>query len=61
MIDLLDQVQDAGQMDVVQDFSFPLPATVISSMLGIPRAEHGRFKKWSGDIANFRIRGRHQH
>jgi pimeloyl-[acyl-carrier protein] synthase len=51
--ELLVQVAHAGRMDVVQDFSFPLPATVISSMLGIPRADHGRFKKWSGDIANF--------
>lgn len=51
--ELLDRVQSKGQMDVVSDFSFPLPATVISSMLGIPREDHHRFKKWSSDIANF--------
>jgi cytochrome P450 len=51
--ELLDRVQDARRMDVVSDFSFPLPATVISSMLGIPREDHGRFRKWSSEIANF--------
>jgi pimeloyl-[acyl-carrier protein] synthase len=51
--ELLDEAQRVGQMDIVPDFSFPLPATVISSMLGIPRTDHGQFKKWSSDIANF--------
>jgi pimeloyl-[acyl-carrier protein] synthase len=51
--DLLEKIQHAGRLDVVRDFSFPLPATVISSMLGIPRADHDKFKKWSNDIANF--------
>jgi len=51
--ELLDAVQSAGQMDVVRDFSFPLPATVISSMLGIPRKDHEQFRSWSDDIVHF--------
>ena len=51
--ELLDVVQGAGHMDVIRDFAFPLPATVISQMLGIPRQDHGRFRKWSNDIAGF--------
>lgn len=51
--ELLDAVQETGRMDVMHDFAFPLPATVISQMLGIPRQDHERFKQWSMDIANF--------
>jgi pimeloyl-[acyl-carrier protein] synthase len=51
--ELLDAVQESGQMEVIRDFAFPLPATVISHMLGIPRQDHDRFKQWSNDIANF--------
>ena len=29
-------VQERGQMDLVMDFAYPLPMTVISEMLGIP-------------------------
>lgn len=51
--ELLDVVQEAGHMDVIRDFAFPLPATVIAQMLGIPREDHDRFRQWSNDIAYF--------
>ena len=55
--DLLNAVQGAGRMDVVQDFSFPLPATVIASMLGIPKNDHQQFRFWSNDIGRFSTAG----
>lgn len=51
--DLLDARQAAGQMDIVKDFAFPLPAIVIAEMLGIPRRDHERFRRWTADIAGF--------
>jgi cytochrome P450 len=33
---LLDQVIEAGHMDLVEDYAYPLPINVISDMLGIP-------------------------
>lgn len=45
--ELLDQVESKGEMDLVHDFSFPLPATVIAEMLGIPAKDRDRFKGWS--------------
>lgn len=33
---LLDRVQGQGRMDVIGDFAFPLPATVILGLLGVP-------------------------
>ncbi len=45
--DLLNQVMARGQMDVIEDFSYPLPVIVIAELLGIPPAERDRFKVWS--------------
>ena len=48
---LLDAVQDSGSMDVIRDLAYPLPVMVIAEILGVPPQEHGRFKKWSDEIA----------
>jgi cytochrome P450 len=56
--DLLDAVADAGRMDVVADFAYPLPATVIADMLGVPRADVDDLKRWSDDLATFVLAAR---
>jgi cytochrome P450 len=48
--ELLDAVQPDGGMDVIRQFAHPLPILVISSMLGLPPEERGRFKAWSDDL-----------
>ena len=48
---LLDRVHDAGKMDLVEDFAYPLPVIVICEMLGVPVDDHERFKGWGLDIA----------
>lgn len=40
---LIDMVATAGRMDVIHDFAFPLPVTVICDMLGIPPDEREQF------------------
>lgn len=45
--ELLDQVEEKGRIDVVADFAFPLPATVISEILGVPVKDRERIKQWS--------------
>jgi len=50
---LIDQVIDAGQMDAVRDFGYPLPATVIAHILGVPAEDIDLLKRWSDDIAAF--------
>ncbi|HEX7737116.1 MAG TPA: cytochrome P450 [Ktedonobacteraceae bacterium] len=49
---LLDAVQERGQMDLVADFAYPLPITVISEMLGIPEEDRARFRTWSQTLLN---------
>lgn len=44
---LLDRVADNGRMDLVTDLAFTLPVTVIAELLGLPAADHERFKQWS--------------
>jgi cytochrome P450 len=58
--DLLDRVQEAGEMDVIADFAFPLPAIVIAEMLGLPPADREQFKQWSNDVMAFLGTGRPQ-
>jgi cytochrome P450 len=41
--------QTRGRMDVMAELAFPLPASVIAEMLGVPAEDRERFKKWSDD------------
>lgn len=45
--DLLTQVRPAGHMDMIADLAYPLPATVIAEMLGLPLSDRPRFKGWA--------------
>jgi cytochrome P450 len=45
--ELIDRVEARGEMDVVEEFAFPLPITVIAELLGIPAADRDRFRVWS--------------
>jgi len=47
---LLDRVEGARAMDVIEDLAYPLPVTVICEMLGVPAADQDIFKTWSTDI-----------
>jgi cytochrome P450 len=41
------------EVDYIADFAYPLPASVIMDLLGVPRADLERVKIWSDDIALF--------
>ena len=47
---LLDEQIHRGEMDLVGDFSLPLPMTVIAEMIGIPAADRQMFQRWSDAI-----------
>lgn len=50
---LLDQVQLRGQMDAIWDFAYPLPATVIADLIGLPLAHRADFKAASDEFVLF--------
>jgi cytochrome P450 len=50
--ELLDRVQDQGQMDLVEDYAFLLPINVISEMLGVPHADRDQVRVWSEALAS---------
>lgn len=56
--ELLDRVQDKGEMDIVKDYAYPLPINVISDMLGVPQADQEQILGWSSAIAHGQGLGR---
>jgi cytochrome P450 len=48
---LINELPEPGRIDVVNDFSVPLPVIVIAETLGVPAHDRGKFKQWSTDIA----------
>jgi cytochrome P450 len=40
----------AGEEDWLGGYAIPIPVVVIAEMLGVPREDHDRFRKWSDDI-----------
>ena len=38
-----------GEADLVQALTYPLPATVIAEIIGIPAEDRSRFKRWSDE------------
>ncbi len=51
---LVDQMVGAaverGRMDVIDDLAYPLPATVICELLGVPEADRERNRQWAHAI-----------
>ena len=45
----IDAVLDSGHMDLIEDFAFRLPVTIICDMLGIPEEHREAFYKGSRD------------
>ena len=55
---LLDAVHGAAKMDLIGDFAFPLPVTVISALVGVPLEDRGKFKYWTNEIFGIFSSGR---
>lgn len=51
--ELLDAVQQQGEMDIIRDLALPLPMRVIADMLGVPPGDQLQFKHWSDDLVYF--------
>ncbi|MFE5633503.1 cytochrome P450 [Streptomyces sp. NPDC056543] len=47
---LLDGLGDATEIDLVDQFAYPFPVTVICRLLGVPREDEPRFRSWVDPI-----------
>jgi cytochrome P450 len=48
---LLNDALANGEVDLISDFAYPLPVTVICDLLGVPSKDHGMLLQWSHDLA----------
>jgi cytochrome P450 len=46
--DLLDAIDPTAPFDLVSTLTFPLPATVVFSFIGVPEDDYARLKRWCG-------------
>ena len=47
--ELVEAAVAAGEVDLVQALTYPLPVTVIAEIIGIPAADRAQFKRWSDE------------
>ena len=45
---LLDAVADRTEFDLVEALAFPLPATIVFSLMGVPEKDYAQVKQWCG-------------
>ncbi|MBL1110340.1 cytochrome P450 [Streptomyces sp. 5-8] len=45
--ELLEPLEAGRQVDIVDDFAYPLPVSVICRLLGVPREDEPLFRAWS--------------
>jgi cytochrome P450 len=51
--ELIDRFAGRGRAELVSEFTFPYPAQVIASMLGLPREDYPQFQRWAVAIIGF--------
>jgi cytochrome P450 len=51
--ELLDRAASNKNFELIQDFAYLLPVTIIAELLGIPPKMHAQFKAWSQGIVAF--------
>jgi len=55
--ELLSAMAKKSSIDLIADFAFPLPITVIAELLGVPKSDRDRFRHWSQTIVIGGVRG----
>ena len=51
--ELLNAIGDRESVDIIADFAYPLPASVVMELLGVPLAHRKRLKAWTTDRIAF--------
>jgi cytochrome P450 len=48
--DLVEDLRGRSRIDLVEDFAYPLPVSVITRLLGVPREDEPAFREWSTTV-----------
>ena len=51
--DVIDMVEPRGQMDVIRDLAFPLPFSILGSIMGVPNTDQDSVKFWADELLAF--------
>jgi cytochrome P450 len=51
--EVVDSVEPRRQMDVIRDLAFPLPFSILGSIIGVPNTDQDRVKFWSDELLLF--------
>jgi len=46
-----DPATGTGRCDIINDVAFRLPVTIVGLLLGLPDADHDRFREWAFDLS----------
>ena len=49
--ELLAAAMESDEVDLLEEFAYPLPVRIICDLLGVPLADQDRFKTWSNALA----------
>jgi cytochrome P450 len=50
--ELIEAFHGRMRIDIVEDFAYPLPVTVICRLLGVPREDEPTFREWSAALVD---------
>lgn len=53
---LIDEFVDAGETDLIKNFTFEFPTRVIATLLGLPEEDLPVFRKWAVDLISYTVR-----
>ncbi len=56
--ELIDGMQPRGHAELIEEFAFALPVTVLATILGVPRSDAPRFRRWADDLLAFQGRNK---
>lgn len=56
---VLRDLPESGEIDLVRQVAYPIPAMVIAEMLGVPVSDRDKFKAWSDSVSVLIFGGAH--